>query len=365
MRAKRVDRLFLSIVLGLLTFGFIVFFSASLSVLAKDSTLFYRIIFNQVVLGLIFGLFAMYLTSRLHYRTWKRYAFLILIFSMLATLLVFLPGFGFEHGGAQRWVSVGAISFQPAELLKVGFVIYFAAWLSLMHRRTHTFTYGVIPLLVLLGFIALILFNQPDTGTFLIISATGTGMFIAAGGKWRHFLLIMLLGIVLFAGLVFTKPYIKDRVMTFINPSDSLGAAYQIKQSLIAIGSGGVFGRGYGQSIQKFDYLPEPIGDSIFAVASEELGFFGGALIIILFLLFAIRGLIIARRAPDIFSRLLVTGLVILIVSQSFINIAAMLGVGPLTGLPLLFISHGGTAMFITLATVGIILNISKYSKTA
>jgi len=161
--------------------------------------------------------------------------------------------------------------------------------------------------------------------------------------------------------LAFTRPYIMQRITTFFNPqADALGASYQIQQSLIAVGSGGIFGRGFGQSVQKFTYLPEPVGDSIFAVAAEEFGFVGSVFLLLIFVLFAMRGLKIASRTTNVFGRLVVVGIVIMIVFQAFVNIGAMLGVIPLSGITLPFVSHGGTSLFITLFEVGIILSISR-----
>ncbi len=202
---------------------------------------------------------------------------------------------------------------------------------------------------------------QPDTGSVLVIAVAGLAMFVTAGGRWRDVFIAGLIGIIFLAGLAYSRPYIFDRIETFIKPGEDLqGSSYQLNQSLIAIGSGQIFGRGFGQSVQKFNYLPEPIGDSIFAVAAEEWGFVGSTVLIFLFLAFAIRGLKIATWSSDIFGGLLATGIVILITVQSLVNIASMLGVFPLTGMPLLFVSHGGTALFFAMAEVGIILNISK-----
>jgi len=219
-------------------------------------------------------------------------------------------------------------------------------------------------MLIMVGIVGVVLYLQSDTGTFVVIAAAALAMFIASGGLWRHIVGFGALGVAALWILTLVRPYTQERLLTFLNPErDPLGAGYQIQQSLIAIGSGEVFGRGFGQSIQKFTYLPEPTGDSIFAVAAEEFGFVGGMIIISAFLVFAFRGLAIARKAPDYFGGLLVLGIVILIVSQSFTNIGSMLGVLPLTGLPLLFVSHGGSALFFALLSVGIILNISKYRK--
>jgi cell division protein FtsW len=189
-------------------------------------------------------------------------------------------------------------------------------------------------------------------------------MFVTAGGSWRDVLLMFVGGVLLITVLAFSRPYVMDRIMIFMNPSlDPQGAGYQIQQSLIAVGAGGLTGRGFGQSIQKFEYLPEPIGDSIFAVYSEEFGFIGSTLLVMLLSFFTFRGYKIAAHATDLFGMLLVVGFMTLIISQAFLNIAAMLALAPLMGLPLPFISHGGTAMLATLGAVGIVLNVSKYQK--
>ena len=222
----------------------------------------------------------------------------------------------------------------------------------------------MLPFLGILGIVAAILISQPDNDTFLVIAVAGFAMFLSAGGKWKH---VLVMGLILVLGLFMAasfRPYVKQRLTTFINPAaNSMTSGYQIQQSLIAIGSGGFTGKGFGQSVQKFNFLPEPIGDSIFAVAAEEFGFIGSVCIIFLFLYFMISGLKIAGRTEDSFGRLFVVGTVILIVSQAFINIGAMVGVLPLSGIPLPFISHGGTALLITLAAMGIIFNISKVKK--
>lgn len=362
---KKIDRPFLFTVIVLVVVGFFIFSSASLGLLARDGARFSSVAFNQLFLGIFLGAVALFVTSHIKYRFWRKYSFYIFLFSIATTLLVFVPGIGLEFSGAKRWISIGSLfSFQPAELLKLGFVIYFAAWLSGIRNNIHEWRYGIAPLLILLGIIGAILLSQPDTGTFLVIFTTAIAMFIVAGARWRDLAIIGALSAGAVALLAFMRPYIMERLLTFINPAvDPLGTGYQIQQSLIAIGSGQMFGRGFGQSIQKFSFLPEPIGDSIFAVAAEEFGFIGSFILIALFLALALRGLSIASKAPDYFGGFMVVGIVMLIISQSFINIASMLGVFPLTGLPLLFISHGGSALLFTLAGIGIILNVSKYSK--
>lgn len=365
MRSLKVDRQFLLVVVILTSVGFFVFLSAAMGLLARETGASFRsVVTNQALFGLLGGGIAMYITSKIPYKFWQKYSLYIFIASVILTLMVFVPGIGFEHGGAKRWVDFGVISFQPSEFLKIGFIIYFAAWLSGVWRKIGNAKFGLIPFGIMLGLIAGVLLLQPDTDTLAVIFASGLAMYITAGARWRDVILMILASAMGLAMIAFARPYVMDRFMTFLDPSrDPLGSGYQIQQSLIAIGSGGFTGRGFGQSIQKFDFLPEPIGDSVFAVAAEEFGFIGGLILIGLFVWFTKRGLTISVRAPDTFSRLLVLGIVILIVVQSFVNIGAMLSVLPLTGIPLLFVSHGGTALFITLAEIGIILNISKYAK--
>lgn len=359
-----IDRTLLILTIILVVLGFFIFSSASLGLLSRDGAKFSSIAMNQLLFGVLGGSIALFITSTIHYRVWRQYAFYIFIAAIVLTLGVFVPGLSFEHGGARRWIQLGSFSFQPAEILRVAFVIYMATWLSGMKKSVSSFTHGTLPFLGLLGSIGILLLLQPDTDTFLIIAAASVAIFITAGGKIRDVLLMIVAGVVLITVLALVRPYIKERIMTFVDPSrDQQGAGYQINQSLIAIGSGSVFGRGYGQSIQKFEYLPEPIGDSIFAVYAEEFGFIGSLLLILLFTIFTFRGFRIATRAPDLFGMLLVVGLASLIIAQTFLNIGAMLGLAPLSGLPLPFISHGGTALFVTLASVGIMLNVSKYQK--
>ena len=364
MKKIKVDIPFLISIVILVIAGYLIFASASLGLLSKQPAKYANVAFNQTFFGLFLGSIACILTSKFDYKNYRKYAFYIFIASALATLLVFIPGLGVGHGGAQRWVYLGPLSFQPSELLKIGFILYFSAWLSSVKDKAETIKYGLFPFLVIIGVVAAILLAQPDTDTFLIIVFSGFAMYLSGGGKWKY---IIVMGIVAVLGvgvLAMTRPYVMSRINTFIHPEkNSQGSGYQIQQSLIAIGSGGMFGRGFGQSIQKFNVLPEPIGDSIFAVAGEEFGFVGAISIIILFIFFGSRGLKIAGQVPDSFGRLIVVGIVILIVSQAFVNIGAMVGVLPLSGITLPFVSHGGTALFMTLAEVGIVLNISKNKK--
>lgn len=359
---KKIDKFFLVTVSLLVAVGIVVFVSASLGLLVKSPKIFYSVLFNQIILGLGLGLVGMYFSYKINYKFWREYSLYILIATILLTVAVFIPMLGSNQGtGATRWIKIFGFSFQPVEFLKFGFIIYFAAWLSWAKTRVQDFKFSILPLGVLLAITAFLLFQQPDTKSFILISLTGISMLFIAGVPIRYILGAGTLAVIALSILVYTTPYLQARVKTFIDPSnDPRGSSYQIQQSLIALGSGGIFGRGLGQSIQKFSYLPEPQGDSIFAVLGEELGFIGGITVIILYLLFVLRGFRIANNAPDLFSRLLVSGIVILIMMQSFMHIASVTGVFPLTGVPLPFMSHGGTSLMIYLIAIGVVFQISK-----
>lgn len=364
MKTARVDKFFLLSVLILVITGFFIFNSASLGLLAKEGARYSNVAFSQTFYGLFLGTVLCLITSQINYRFWRKYSLYGFIASIILTLFVFIPGIGLEFGGARRWIGLFSFTFQPSELLKIAYIIYVAAWISGLKKNVTNFKLGIAPFLIITGITGVVLLAQPDTDTFIVICMAGMAMLIAGGASWKHLLIIVLIAIAGFGVIAYERPYIRERIVTFINPThDSLGSSYQIQQSLIAIGSGELFGRGFGQSIQKFNFLPEPIGDSIFAVMAEEFGFVGSVALIFMYLFFAFRGFKIVTRAPDSFGGLLALGIVILILTQSFVNIGAMLGILPLSGIPLLFVSHGGSAMLMTLAEVGIILNISKYQR--
>ena len=364
MKEKKADRSFLIIVFILLFVGVAMFVSASLGILARNEKTFYSVLWSQLVLGLGLGLIGMYFCSKINYKFWRKFSFLIFLGSILLTAAVFIPKIGWSHGGAERWIQLGPVSFQPVEFLKFGFVIYFAAWLSWAKNRVQDFRFGILPFGAMLAVIAFVLFKQPDTKSFILITITGLSMLFISGVPVKYILGAGLGTAILLSALVYFTPYLQERVKTFINPAqDAQGSSYQIQQSLIALGSGGIWGRGYGQSIQKFSYLPEPEGDSIFAVLGEELGFAGALTAIFLYLLFVLRGFHIANRSPDPFGGLLVYGIVILIVVQSFMHIASVTGVFPLTGVPLVFMSQGGTSLMVYMAAIGIVLNVSKFQR--
>jgi len=362
MSGKKFDTFFLLLTIMLAVGGFFLFVSAAGGLLARDNGASFQSVFlNQIFLGLSLGFISMFVMSRISYKTVRKYSFFLFILGVVLCILVFVPGIGFSHGGSSRWIDLRFATFQASEFLKIGFVLYFAAWLSAAKDHVRTFSYGTLPFLLFVGISTALLLAEPDTGTAGIVIAAGLGMFFVAGGKISHITMIVILGMAALVGLICMRPYLQERITVFMDPShDPNGAGYQLKQSLITIGSGQIFGRGFGQGIQKFKFLPEPTNDSIFAVASEEFGFIGSSALVLMFLFFAMRGLHIASKAPDVYSRLVVVGLILLMIAQSFINIASMVGCFPLTGVPLIFVSHGGTALFFALTEVGMILNISR-----
>lgn len=365
MRLLSGDRMFLTFVITLTLAGLAIFSSASLGILAKESAgSLSKDILLQTGLGFGVGFIAFLVARSMPLALLKRYAPYLFASTILFTLLVFVPGIGFHSGGATRWVDLGFTTIQPAEFLKIGFVLVLAWWLAPRARQLATYKRGLIPFV---GFIAVpsaVLLAQPNTSTALLIIVTGMVMYFVAGAPWRDFGILALGMIVALSIVIAMRPYVLERVKTFIDPSaNALGSGYQIQQSLIAIGSGGLAGRGFGQSVEKFSYLPEAGGDSIFAVFAEETGFIGALILLFLFVGLGARGIVIAGNSADLFGGLIAIGFSFLILFQAFINICAMIGIIPLTGLPLPFISHGGTALAATLLMCGLILNVAAHRK--
>lgn len=363
-RGLGIDKPMALLILVLVAGGGLIFASAVFGLLARGATHMSSVVFNHAVLGIGAGVIALLVTSRLNYKLWRRFALYIFVFGLIVTAAVFLPQLGFEHGGGRRWLSIAGFTLQPAEFLKTASIIMAAAYFAMIRTRIDDLRWGLGGLFLILSGPVLILIMQPDLGTLGVIVISVLAVFFAAGAKLRDLLIVVLLGVVTVAALASVRPYVRDRVSIFLNPSQAPQAeGYQIRQSLIAVGSGGLIGRGFGQSVQKFTYLPEPMGDSIFAVAAEEFGFVGSIALICVFLALALRGFGVATRAPDMFGGLLAVGISTYLVSESFINIGAMLGVAPLTGIPLTFISQGGSAMLASLGSAGILLSISRHAK--
>jgi cell division protein FtsW len=360
------DRIFLMFVVTLALAGLAIFASASLGLLASESSnSVSRDILLQTGLGFGLGFIAFFFARAIPLAKMKRFAPHIYILTLLLTLLVFIPGVGFHAGGATRWINLKFTTVQPAEFLKIGFVLALAWWLAPRARQLSKLKKGLFPFIAFIAVPSAILLAQPNTSTTVLIVMTGCVMYFVAGAPWRDFG-ILILGVVIALGIVILlRPYVLERIKTFVNPSaNSLSSGYQIQQSLIAIGSGGLVGRGFGQSVEKFNYLPEPDGDSVFAVFAEETGFVGALILLTLFVALAARGIVIAGNSTDLFGGLVAVGFSFFIIFQAFINISAMLGIIPLTGLPLPFISHGGTALAATLLMCGLILNVSAHRKS-
>lgn len=358
---KPIDTPFLLVLCALVVFGVLIFTSAALGLLARSGASFTSVAVSQLLLGFVCGGFLLVFFSRIDYKNLKKYTPYFFAFALFLTALTFVPHVGLTLKGASRWIEFGGFTFQPVELLKFAAVGLLAAVYASNFKKVPTWRGGILPLLLVAGSAGALLILQPDTDGLVIIGLACAAMLFAAGGKLSHLLILLLLAMGAIGVAAYERPYLMQRFTTFLNPSaDPQGAGYQTEQSLIAVGSGELTGRGFGQSIEKFSYLPEPIGDSIFAVAAEEFGFVGSTLLILLYAALGILGLRIAARAPDPFGGLLVVGLVVLIVGQSFFNIASVVGLIPLSGLPLIFVSHGGTALAIALAEVGVILSVSR-----
>lgn len=311
-------------------------------------------IFN-VLIGTVF----LIAFSLIDYRIWKKLSLIFLVLVIILLLLVFL--IGFQYGGAKRWLSFGWFFLQPTEIAKLAYVLYLSAWLESRGEKIRNLQYSLIPFFIMTGFIGLLIVLQPDFGTAVVISLTAASMFIVAGASIQQIIIGGSTGILLAWALIKSSSYRFARLLVFLNPSaDAKGIGYHINQALLAIGSGGLLGLGFGLSRQKYNYLPEPMGDSIFAIIAEEMGLIRTLFLIFLFIVLAYRGYRIARTAPDTFGRLVAFGITSWITLQAAINIAAMVSLVPLTGVPLPLISYGGSSLITSMAGVGILLNISK-----
>ncbi|MDI6717554.1 MAG: putative peptidoglycan glycosyltransferase FtsW [Patescibacteria group bacterium] len=357
------DYILLTTIILLTVFGLIMLSSASsdLGKIKFNNTFYY--LKHQIYYGLSLGIIGFLIGYFVPYKKWQSAAIYLLLVSIAGLILVFTP-IGMHSGGAVRWINIGQISIQPAELLKLTFIIYLAAWLSKKKSRSVSFDEGFIPLIIMAGVIAVLIALQPATTTIFIIMTASLIVYFVSGTRLRYIAGIVFLGIFGLAVIVLNTPYRTQRVMNYINNKsvDTQSSGYHRNQALMAIGSGGAFGVGFGQSTTKYKFLPEPIGDSIFAVIAEEFGFIGSIILISTFILLVVRGFIVAKNCRDQFGRLMTVGFISIIAIQTFVNIGAISGLLPLTGVPLPFISYGGTALAIFLTMGGIIVNISKYS---
>lgn len=370
---KHIDHKFLIVSAILIIGGFLFLstLSAPASMRIFGNTNYYiQSQIKKAIPALIFAIIAFFIPIKF----FKKISPYLLLVNLIMLIIVFLPFAGLKFWGAQRWLNIGGFVLQPSEFLKLTSVLYLSAWISgrmqegfknkfLFVSKTgiHNFKYIFIPFVLFLGLISLILLKQPDLTTLAIIVATLIALYFSAKTSLWHILLLGFMGFIALVLLVRFEPYRLQRFSVFLHPeTDPMGIGYQIKQSLIAVGSGGFFGKGIGMSSQKFGFLPQAMTDSVFAVLAEETGIVGSFALIVLFLLFLWMGAKIARNSNDKFSQLTAFGIVFWITFQAFVNISSAVGIFPVSGVPLPFFSYGGSHLLVEFISVGLLLNISK-----
>lgn len=361
---KKADKRFLFYIGAMVVLGLAILSTASAPVgyqKFQDSFYFVKM---QFIKGLLPGFLLLLIFSKINYERLQKLAWPFYIFVIFLLCLVFIPGIGLEINNARSWVDLGVINFQPSEFVKVAFIILLAFLLSNKNINLADWKHGLLPILAIISPAFFLVLMQPDIGTLSILALILFFMLYLAKVPKIFLFILALLGIIAFSVMILIAPYRLERLNTFLHPElDPQGIGYHVNQSFLAIGSGGFWGLGLGHSRQKYQYLPEVSSDSIFAVVGEEAGFLGASALIFLFFVISHRGLKIAKSAPDQFGRLLVGGVIIWIMGQAFLNIGAMVGLLPLTGVPLPFISHGGSALLAVLSGVGIVLSVSKQTK--
>lgn len=353
-RKSQVDRTFFGLVIVLTLLGILSVADASApQALAVFNDSFYFARQQLIWAGL--GLASLVVVSNIHYTFWKKVALPLFVASIILLVMVLLPGFGSRLLGARRWLVIGPINFQPSEIIKLSIALYLA---KVADSEKPTLAY-----LVPIALVAVLIMAQPDLGTTLVIVGIGLIQVFISGVSYLHLFGALLAGGVLSTVVVLFSSYRRQRLMTFLKSSaDPLGSSYHIRQILIALGSGGIFGVGLGQSRQKYLFLPEVATDSVFAVIAEEIGFIGATILIILLTVLVIKIVKIALDAPDRFAAVLTAGIAAWIGGQIFLNLGSMVALIPLTGIPLPFFSYGGSSLLAILFTMGIVINISKYT---
>jgi cell division protein FtsW len=364
-RIHKPDYPFIIGFIALLVFGLLVLSSASAPTAISRFNDAYFYIKRQILFGAVPGLVLFFIFMRLNYRALKPLMWTFFGITVVLLVVVFIPGLRAEFGTARSWIVVFGASVQPSEIAKMFFILFLALWLE--HKgpqNIQNFKQGILPFLGIIGSVGLLLILQPDVGTLAIFLSVSFVMVFLAGARVVHLVLLGGLGVLALVGLIAVAPYRAHRVTTFLHPElDPQGVGYQINQAFLAIGSGGPLGLGYGHSRQKFQYLPEVISDSVFAVMAEELGFLGAAGYVVVLLWIFRRSVSIAKKAPDLFGALVVYGVSTWFIVQSFFNIGAMAGLMPLTGLPLPLVSHGGTALMAILSSGGLIASASRQTR--
>lgn len=356
-----LDLPYLVLTVILVAIGLIMLFSASYASAVDDGLAPTYYFVRQAGFAVV-GIVGMLIVSRINYQAWRFFAFWVLGGAILLLIAVAIPGIGVSHNGARRWLKVG-IEFQPSEFAKLGVVLTFAATMSVYRDKMKTFRYGVLPFAAILGIISVLLYLEPHMSATIIILMLGAVMMFLGGTRLRWFAIGAAAGLALVLVYLSTKGYASDRIMAWRDPfSYARDEGYQIVQSLYAIGSGGLFGLGFGRGRQKYLYLPEPQNDYLFAIVCEELGLVGAVLVLLLFVLLIVRGYWIALHARDRFGALLVAGLTTLLALQVFFNIGVVTNFLPATGISLPFFSYGGTALVLQLFEMGIVLSVSRWN---
>lgn len=360
---KPFDFLIFMTVLILLSFGIIMVFSASApyayNYLKGDTYHFLR---SQLMWAGV-GFAAMFAAMNIDYHKIGMWTPLFLIISIVLLILVDIPGIGRVLNNSRRWLIIGGQSFQPSELAKLAVILFFSYSLSKRKDQLKSFLKGLLPYLMLIGIFAFLLLLQPHLSGTMVIALVAVIILFSAGAKISHFVMLAIPGVAAVGAAILFSPYRRDRFISFMDPfKDPQGDGWQVIQSLYAIGSGGLFGKGLGRSLQKFLYIPEPYNDFILAVLAEELGFLGVVTVLALFMIFIWRGIKISINAPDVFGSLVAIGITSLVAVQVVINVAVVTSSMPVTGMPLPFFSAGGTSLTILMGAIGILLNISRYS---
>lgn len=357
------DYLLLTTIVILLIVGLLLVYSSS-HIWAEykyDDSIFFL---KRQLLFVGAGLVGMYIFMKIPYHFWSKHALWILLACFTLLLLVLVPGVGIVRGGARSWIGIGAFSIQPSEFVKLGLIIFIARMLARYPKNITKLKKGFLPLTGLIFMSFGLIMLQPDLGTGVVLVTTCMVMMYVAGARISHFMTLAMIGVIGFVGLILSAPYRLQRVTSFLNPwEDPLGDGFQIIQSLFAIGPGGLFGVGYGNSLQKYFYLPEPQTDFIFSILGEEFGFIGGIVMLSLFFILFWRGCRVAMYAPDEFGKNVALGITAMLTIQVMINISVVIGLIPVTGITLPFLSYGGSSLTLALCSVGVLLNISRYAR--
>jgi len=364
-QSQKTNHFLWSLTFIILFVGLVVLISASSVMGEQVYGDVFHFVKKQLLQGVFLGLLLAWLISKIDYHKWKKWALILLILNIFFVLLGFIPALQLPGVTSQRWLKIGALSVQPSEFLKLTFILFLSTLLIKFSLRERKKIWGkpFVFYFLSLGLIAFILIKQPSTGTLLVLGLASLLVYFISGMSIKQVLIIALVGVTALSLLIAQDGYRKERIKSFLAAQeDPMGKGYQISQSLIGIGSGGLWGVGFGRSVQKFNYLPQSHSDAIFSIIAEELGFIGSLCIIILYILFLSIGIRIARGSPDNLGKFLAVGLTANIIIQAFVNISAMCKLLPITGIPLPFISYGGTALITNLVSVGILSNIAKQS---